>query len=74
MSPESDLEPVLSPRPETTRPTAVTKTLESLYVGNQHTDALEDIVSRGAVIHRAQNVFEGIARLKRSTDGASLVE
>jgi len=74
MSPESDPEPVLSPRHETTRPTAVTKTLEILYVGSQHTDALEDILSRGAVIHRARNVFEGIARLKRSSVGACLVE
>jgi len=52
----------------------VASTLEILYVGTHHRDEVEDIVSRGAVIHDARNVYEGIARLKRSGVGAALIE
>jgi len=52
----------------------VIRALEILYVGTRHRDEVEDIVSRGAVIHDASSVFEGIARLKRSGVGAALVE
>jgi diguanylate cyclase (GGDEF)-like protein len=52
----------------------VIQALEILYVGTRHRDEVEDIISRGAVVHDARSVFEGIARLKRSGVGAALVE
>ena len=50
------------------------KALEILYIGSRHRDEMQDIVSRGAIIHDAVTVFEGIARLKRSGVGAAVVE
>jgi hypothetical protein len=52
----------------------VTQTLEILYVGTHHRDEVEDIVPRGAVIRDAENVYDAIARLKRTVVGATLVE
>jgi diguanylate cyclase (GGDEF)-like protein len=50
------------------------KALEILYIGTRHREDVEDIVSRGAVILDSDNVYDGIARLKRSGVGAALVE
>ena len=50
------------------------QTLEILYVGTRHRADMEDIVSRGAIILDSNNVYDGIARLKRSRVGAALVE
>jgi len=48
-------------------------TFEILYVGRLR-DEIEDIVSKGAVVHEASSIYEGIARLKRMGVGAALVE
>jgi hypothetical protein len=52
----------------------VISSLEILYVGKRHRAEVDDIVARGAVVHDAVSVFEGIARLKRSGVGAAVVE
>jgi len=52
----------------------VIQSLEILYVGNRHRDELDEVLLRGAVLHDAVSVFEGIARLKRSGVGAAVVE
>ena len=49
-------------------------TLQILYVGSRHRDEIDEIVSRGAVVHDAANVYDGIALLKRNGVGAALVE
>jgi diguanylate cyclase (GGDEF)-like protein len=49
------------------------RTLEILYVGRRG-DEVEDIVSKGAVVHEAHSIYEGIARLKRTGVGAAVVE
>jgi diguanylate cyclase (GGDEF)-like protein len=50
------------------------RSLEILYVGTRHRDEIDDIASRGAVVHEAANVYDGIARLKRTGVGAAVVE
>ena len=52
----------------------VIRALEILYVGTRHRDEVDDIVARGAVVHDAASVYDGIARLKRSGVGAALVD
>jgi len=52
----------------------VIRALEILYVGRRHRDEVDDIVARGAIVHDAQSIFDGIARLKRSGVGAAVVE
>jgi diguanylate cyclase (GGDEF)-like protein len=52
----------------------VIQTLEILYVGRRHREDIEDILSRGAVVHEVASIFEGIAQLKRTGVGAALVE
>jgi len=52
----------------------VSYSLELLYVGTTHRKEVEDIASRGAVIEDASSIFGAIARLKRSSVGAVLIE
>jgi len=53
----------------------LTPAIEILYVGaRRQDDEVDDIVRRGGVVHEARSVFDGIARLKRTTVGAALVE
>jgi len=52
----------------------VIQALEILYVGTRHRGEVAEIVERGAVVHDASSVFEGIARLKRTGVGAAVVE
>jgi len=53
----------------------LTPPIEILYVGSRRQDdEVDDIVRRGGVVHEARNIFDGIARLKRMTVGAALVE
>jgi diguanylate cyclase (GGDEF)-like protein len=68
--------------PEINRPMAVPErlrtvvepTLRILYVGTRHRSAVEDIVSRGGVIDDVRSIYEGIARLKRTSAGGIVVE
>jgi len=48
--------------------------LEILYVGDEGGEAVDEIVTRGAVVHDADNVYDGIARLKRTGVGAAVIE
>ncbi|MHC4932821.1 MAG: GGDEF domain-containing protein, partial [Planctomycetota bacterium] len=50
------------------------RALQILYVGSRHRDAVEDIVSRGGVIHDARSVYDAIARLKRTDVSGVVVE
>ncbi|MGH7162100.1 MAG: diguanylate cyclase [Planctomycetota bacterium] len=48
--------------------------MEILYVGGRHPETVGDVTARGATLRTAANVYDGIARLRRSEVGAAIVE